>query len=164
MALASPALAVRLLTASATWEAHKEYTLRNNKNNNESYHFLSLCSVPGPKPNALCKHPSRSAGDGGNPYCTRTRISAPRPLSNGTAPGFRPHLFVFRPPELHHLAKLPPSEAEKVGGQKQLHSGDLAPGRERPMWNQATWFLDLSFPWTQCMASGDPFTTNASVP
>lgn len=49
MALASPALAVRFITASATWEAYKEYILRNNKNNNESHHFLSLCSVPGPK-------------------------------------------------------------------------------------------------------------------
>ena len=43
--------------------------------------------------------PAGVLGDGKNPYCTRTRISAPRPLSNGTAPGFRPHSFVFRPPE-----------------------------------------------------------------
>ena len=49
MALASPALAVRFLTASATWEAHKEHILRNNKNNNESHHFLSqmpYASIP----------------------------------------------------------------------------------------------------------------------
>ena len=49
MALASPALEVRFLTASATWEAHKEYILRNNKNNNESHHFLSwmtYASIP----------------------------------------------------------------------------------------------------------------------
>lgn len=35
-------------------------------------------------------------------------ISAPGPMIDGKAPGFRPLSFVFRPRELHHLVKLPP--------------------------------------------------------
>ena len=59
-----------------------------------------------------------------------------------------------------------PRETEEIGGQKQLHSGEMEtqPKERVAVWTQAARVLNLSLPRTKCTALGDAFSLSAPVP